>query len=218
MKIFHFALLSVLLASATTSRASLIYYGGDIDQDQYILCQSGGISGEFQVFENFVWTSSSPAREMFGTFTMSAPFPLAVWEIRSGMSAGNAGTLVARNIAETTAIDIGGGTSTGANYRVTVALPNVNLVEGQTYFMALAPVVTDPNNDSSGIGATLGIGGVGSTVGDNIAFLVSPNHNYVPLSSLMSNPNVSLGIESVPEPSFLATLGIVALAARRRRR
>jgi hypothetical protein len=157
----------------------------------------------------------------------------AYWEIRSGVSAGNGGTLLASGDGADTV------TATGRSINVGIVLDeytnqvavNVTLTAG-TYWLAVAP---DVSNQNSYISTTSGANAVGSPPGnDGDSFFSSSffGEDFVPLSDASNEGpgtwDYSMGVigtaqplvSSVPEPfgaTLLPTAGLILLGYLRRR-
>jgi hypothetical protein len=223
--------------SATTTRATTLWYNGDFDLNDAATNENNvpiqvGTSYELNlslVFNNFVvpagktWSLSSIfANEQVAYY--QAPTN-ATWQIRTGMSAGNGGTLVASGdtavtVAQTNAAD-------GNNYidpelKLTAAVSGVTLTAG-TYWVAIAPDSQGYYGDQSYIETTSGANAVGTPGGnDGTSFLFNNlagpgNLNYVP-SSLDYSEGV---VGFAPEPTGLMPivgLSIAALGLSRRSR
>ena len=125
-----------------------------------------------RVYDDFAvpdsgWTVSA----VFAHVDMpSLPVASAFWEIRSGMSAENGGTVIASGISPATATQtamVGGGTNV---YLLVVNGLSVQLPPGQ-YWLSVAPVVT--NSAKVYLCATQGANAVGTPAGDDGGALYS---------------------------------------------
>ena len=149
----------------------------------------------------------------------------AEWEIRSGVSVGNGGTVVASgtNAATLTAVS-------GNIFTVAVSGLNVSLSAG-TYWLTVAPVGVLNTTDQSFLMQTSGANAVGLPAGnDGNAFWNGPSigENFVSTAgpSFPNIPDFSMGVsgtvagQSTPEPSATVLLagGVLALAGLARRR
>jgi hypothetical protein len=207
--------------------ASTLWYNGNLDQRDAIANQTGPADG--LIYDNFI----VPAGQ---TYTITSVFsnnaaagPLgttAYWEIRSGVSAGNGGTLLASGDGADTTTYTGTSFNTGGvNYRVyTNEVDGLKVTLGAgTYWLAVAP---DVSNQSSYIVTTSGAGAVGMPPGnDGNSFWSSTFFGYSFVST--TDPTIegpgtwdySMGIKgtaaaAVPEPSslILGLIGVITSA------
>jgi hypothetical protein len=231
----------------STAGATTLWYNGDFDlndaatNENNVPINIGGTTELEQslVFNNFTvpagqkWTISSVfSNNQIAYFdTIST----ATWQIRSGMSSGNGGTLVASGDTAATATQTQA--ADGNNYiepefQLTAVVAGVTLTPG-TYWVAVAPDSGYTANsqyayhyygNQSYEETTGGANAVGTPRGnDGNSFLFNDlsgpgNLNYVPSSLDYSEGVVGL---ATPEPSgFLPAAGLAGIAwlgSRRRR-
>jgi hypothetical protein len=210
------------------SGGSVLWYNGDYDSRDTQVNQTGAQDG--LVYDNFI-VPTGFTYNITGVFSNDFMYnpsaaSTAYWEIRSGVSAGNGGTL----------LDSGDGadtlTATGRSIPVIPGVFNVfeytNSVSvsvslgAGTYWLAVAP---DVGSQNSYIGTTSGANAVGSPPGnDGNSFMSSTAFglNFTPTSDpSIEGPGTwdySMGVigtaspVAVPEPSSFL-LGLVGLVA-----
>lgn len=185
-------------------------------------------------FDNFTWTPGAGAGVVdvvgghFHSFN-NAPNPVstvntAYWEIRTGMSVGNAGTLVASGagaVSNYATAFTQGGSSVGG---VSVDVPDFLLPAG-SYWFGLAIGSTNPNGSGWFVASTSGANGVGGPLADDAHLYYQENNstvsrNYVD-GGIYYSPETtgfdpSYWINEVPAPAA-APIALIALVARRRR-
>jgi hypothetical protein len=221
----------VLLVVAGAARADVFWYNGDLDSVGNQVSSVGGGDGAYALtYDDFVVPSGGWVVDtvwsndlMGGSFSTST----AYWEIRSGVSAGDAGTLVASGTSTATKTATGRSAFGLTEYTMEVTGLSVPLDAG-TYWLTVAPVAS-----SSAMYAycptTSGLNAVGTPAGDDgNSFLYAPlyGNNYTPISDVLEYTPVdfSMGVGGtvqagqVPEPCTLALFGLGALGLLRRRR
>ncbi len=205
-----------------------LFYGGDFDTNNV---NANGLANETDAtvpgspygaatFQNFVYDGSSPIVGL-ATNNQSGLNPTtAYWEIRSGVSEGNGGTLIASGTGATTNQETGRSAFGYLEYTNYVGV-NATLPGEGTYWFAVVP--NDPNSGSRSYESnTFGINAVGTQISDqqyfDSAFFGSTftNADNVAVFSTFS----SAVYTAVPEPSSMIMLGsglLVAVGAFRRR-
>lgn len=221
---------AAILEGQTAQAGGILWYNGDYDGRDALVNQTGAPDG--LVYDDFIVPTGY-------TFTLTGVFSndlmynpsvatTAYWEIRSGVSAGNGGTLLYSGDGADSL------TATGRSEPVIPGVFNVyeytNLVSvsvtlgAGTYWLAVAPDVSGQN---SYITTTSGTNAVGSPPGDDGNSFQSSTFfglNFVPTSDpSIEGPGTwdySMGVYGtatpttpvVPEPSGLM-LGLVGLMA-----
>jgi hypothetical protein len=240
------------VSCAPTAHAATLWYNGDLDNRDAFTNQTATVSTgvDSLVYDDFIvpagqkWTITSAwsndVKNPF--FTIANPTSVA-WQIRSGMSAGNGGTVVASGTA-TGSSNIGvvtNGTSTvfapfsATQYTITAKNLSVVLNPG-TYYLSVAPVTTGATDGAWNISSTSGLNAIGTPPGnDNNSYdnSVAYGNNYTPMSTLEAplgegpNWDYSMGVAGTfvvtPEPSSMvmmlaASFGLPALGFGRRKK
>jgi hypothetical protein len=236
--------------SAPAQAASTLWYNGDLDnRDAFTNQTSTSATGvDSLVYDDFIvpagqkWTITSAwsndVKNPF--FTIATPTQVA-WQIHSGMSAGNAGTVVASGIATGSNVTVAAdGTSavfapfSATQDTITAKGLSVVLTAG-TYYLSVAPVTNGGTDGAWNISTTSGLNAIGNPKGndgnsydESIAY----GNNYTPSSITESyldegsTWDYSMGVAGTfivtPEPSSMvlmlaASLGLPALGFRRRK-
>ncbi len=223
-------LLAIALASATlptsSAQAGVLWYNGDNDNIDAATNVSGvpinvgGVGpGYFfsttLVYNDFV-VPVGQTWSITGLFSndqiaFGAAPTNATWEIRSGLSAGSGGSLIANSdtAATVTALPpVPGYDYIDPEYRVSTTISAVTLTAG-TYWLAVAPDSQGFYADQSYVETTSGANGVGIPGGGNTNSFIN-NDNPVgagPLNFVASNVGYSMGVSgtftalAVPEPA-----------------
>lgn len=187
-------------------RADILWYNGD-GSGQNSLRNQVNSSGEgARTFEDFtvdaplgwdvtdVWSNNLLAVSFFGgTPSVSS----ASWSIRSDMSEGNPGTLVAGGISAATKVTTNRSPSfLYEEFTITVSGLSIHL-DPDTYWLEVSPVVGEAYNS-----VTIGENAVGSPPGNNgNSFWDRPSSGDIYVAR---TENFSMGVgglASVPEPS-----------------
>lgn len=185
-------------------------------------------------FDNFNWTNANGGvvSSLGGHFislagTAITGITYAQWEIRSGVSAGNGGTLVASGSGVPSSIT----TSFTSQYigystqdpvaRVELDVPDFVLAPG-TYWLGFS--IGDAGIGNTGyVAETTGTNGIGSPLDDGNAFYFQGDGttnpwNYVGVTFWGGNLDAAYFVNSVPTPGAASLLGVAALMSTRRRR
>src|SRR5260370_27066299 len=142
----------------------------------------------------------------------------AVWEIRSGVSAGNGGTVVASGVSQGTQTLVSSWPDGEKIYRVEVDGLRVRLTPG-TYWLSVTPVVPSAYSTQSYVCATRGANAAGSPLGtDGNAFFYSlaiPGNTFVDVQNagavgisgdFSQGVLISSGSAAVPAPAITAVV------------
>ena len=216
-------LAAFVLVYTAPAAADTLWYNGDSD--------GGALANEINteisqalVYDNFIvptagWTINT----VWSNNLMYITVTLASWEIRSGVSSGNGGTLVASGTGAATQTATGSSPSGHTEYTVQVSGLNVNLGPG-TYWLNVTPI-----GSGSGLSynlTTRGANAVGLPPGnDGNSFFDSTNFGYTfaptsePLLGFSRDFSMGVGGSSaVPLPGAACLLGsgLVGLVGWRR--
>ena len=222
--------LGMLLGMNAGARADqVLWYNGDFDGVSGLANENNTQVSQAAVYDDFIvsgspWTITTVWSNDLMDFSTSS----ANWEIRSGVSAGDGGTVVASGtgVAATQ-------TATGRNGfgydEYTVSVTGLNVVLGPgTYWLSVSPI--DDGSGRSFISTTSGANAIGNPPGnDGNSFFNSsyfsadfgPASDYVFYSPADFSMGIS-GTNAVPEPSAIVLvasgLGVLVLARFRRGR
>ena len=239
-------LLAIALVSATlptsSARAGVLWYNGDNNNIDASTNQSGvpvNVGGNYffsttLVYNDFVvpvgqtWSITSVFSN--NQIAFIADPTSATWEIRSGLSAGSGGSLVAHGdtAATVTALPpVPGYNYSDPEFQVSTTISTVTLTAG-TYWLAVAPDSKGYFGDQSYVETTSGANGVGIPNGNNTnSFINNTNPAGAgPVNFAASNLGYSMGVSgtftalAVPEPAswVLLAAGLSAPCLIRRHR
>jgi hypothetical protein len=219
-----FALNTTAIAQAPPGS---LWYNGDLNSVNGLANERNTIVTQAAVYDDFVAGSNWHVTAVFSDNLITAGLSItsADWEIRTGVSAGNMGTLVAGGTATGSNLVVTPTGRTAFNYpeqMVTVTGLSINLVAGTRYWLNVTP--TDGGTGRSFNSATSGAGCVGTPCGNNQnAFFNSSYFGafFLPTSAEGQPYDFSNGVIGVPEPATIALLtcgvGALLIAVRRRR-
>jgi hypothetical protein len=243
-------LLGVLLvwaACCVPARAATLWYNGDLDNRDAWSNQTASVATgvDSLVYDNFIvpagqkWTITSAwSNDVENPFFTSPRVSSVAWQIRTGVSAGNGGTVVASGTATgSNATEAADGTSAvfapfSANQETITAKGLSVVLNPGTYWISVAPVTTGADDSFFYVSSTSGLNAVGTPPGnDGNSYdnSVADSNNYASLSNLEGGGNwdYSLGVAGTfvvtPEPSSMAMMlaasfGLPALGFCRRKR
>jgi len=220
--------LTVLVAAGMASVASAqmqptVFYGGNFDGENGLSDEFNTAVGDAFVFENFNWDGNGTISEIYANYLSDlGPGDISGYnyEIRSGVSANNGGTLEASGTGTGTwtANGMDGFGFTGQTLTSDLML-NISLPAGM-YWVALAPI--GPGFGRAFVDTTSGAGSIGSPINDDNNYFTSNTFgfSFEPVVNVLgSGVDFSYGItQKVPAPGALALLGLGGLASIRRRR
>jgi hypothetical protein len=245
-------LIALTVLCCPAAQAGPLWYNGDLDNRDAVPNQTSALSpggADGLVYDNFVVPTGS-TWNITGVFSNNVLNPslnlprvtTAYWEIRSGVSANNGGTLVASGDGtDNFAFDgnfstVFGPGNTAAEYTHEVDGLNVTLTAG-TYWLAVAPDTNGAINAFWYISTTSGTNAIGMPPGNDGNSFFSSNFtgdNFTPTGSFEGpgNWDYSMGVVGTvqslvtPEPSVtalslgaafsLAAYGLAGYAYRRK--
>ena len=196
-----------------------IFYGGDFDPNNP---DADGLANETDAmvfgspygaatYQNFVITAQTDFRGMF-TNNLSTLNPTsAYWEIRTGVSEGDGGTMIASGSASVRH------TATGRSFlgfdEYSDEVLNGFVLQPGTYWFAVVP--NDPTGEGRSYNSnTFGLNSFGTQI-ENEQYFNSSYYgaNFANTSNLGNYPTFSSGVfwEALPEPSSVVLLGSGAL-------
>jgi hypothetical protein len=233
---------------APRAHAATLWYNGDLDNRDAASNQTAttptGVDS--LVYDDFIvpagqkWTITSVFSNDVKTpfFTVANPTSVA-WQIRSGVSSGNGGTVVASGTAtgsSNISVVANGTSSVFAPFSATqdtITAKNLSVVlNSGTYYLSVAPVTTGVDDTAWYISSTSGLNAIGNPKGndgnsydESIAF----GNNYTPESTLEGGGtwDYSMGVAGTfvvtPEPSSMmlmlaASFSLPVLGFCRRKR
>jgi hypothetical protein len=213
--------LTAALAPNTTAIAQpppgTLWYNGDFNGVGYHANGINTSDSNSQVFDDF-FVSGSLGWNISGVFSdnlLSTVVTGAVWEIRTGVSEGNEGTLVASGNTAIPLVTATGRSGFGLNeFTVEVSGLNVHLVPGQ-YWLTVTPMGNGTGHSLNT--TTSGFNCVGNPCGND------GDSCFRPEGPIFSPLDFSMGVMSpVPEPATVALLtcgvGALLIVVRRRHR
>lgn len=240
MSLKQFAIVASL--AAVTSPASADWYAGDPASTTFtplagFAWNTNAPSPGYRAFtfDNFAWTNAvgGMVGSIGGHFISAGNGPItgvtyAQWEIRSGVSVGNGGTLIASGsgvpVATSTAFSsmMSGSSSSDPVLRVELDVADFALAPGN-YWLGFS--IGDAGAGVGGfVAETVGANGIGGPLNDGNAIYFQGDGtnnpwNWVDVTSTFGGQmDAAYFITEVPTPGTAAVLALGGLLATRRRR
>jgi hypothetical protein len=219
-------LIGFVVLAVGAQASPVIFYGGDFDGSNGLASQINGPAfTDVRVYDNFSLATAMNIDGVFGNFQDSGSVRggSLSWEIRSGVSVGNGGTLLFSGNNAATTVATGNTPFSKVEYTYSAGVSSFLLGPGN-YFLSVA---VDGGDGSDYVSTTSGAGGVGGPLADGNSFLNSPSFgfNFNNASDFAASAtglaDFSFGLRGsspVPEPASMAVLGLGAIALLRRRR
>jgi hypothetical protein len=214
----------------TSVRAQLpLWYNGDFNYRNGLANEENTIITQAAVYDDFIVTAGGwNVAGVFSDNLLNTTVTGATWEIRSGISEGNGGTLVASGTTNSPVVTPTGRSGFGfTEYMVEVTGLNVflpMLPSGQHYWLNVTPIGDGTGRSYNS--TTDGANCIGTPCGnDNNAFFNSTYFGAFFTSTLNECSDChdfSMGVIGpfIPEPATLALLacglGVLLIALRRR--
>jgi hypothetical protein len=215
---YNFAARAAVLALALTAAFALntslraqpppgtIWYNGDFNGAGFHANEINTSSSNSQVFDDFIVTGGNwQITTIFSDNLLSTVVTGAVWEIRTGVTAGNEGVLVASGSTAAPLVTLTGRSGFGyTEYMVEVAGPlNVILAPG-IYWLNVTPIGNGTGRSLNT--TTSGANCVGTPCGNNgMSWFDPPGPIFSPLDFSMG-----VIVEHVPEPETWAMMAVGA--------
>ena len=206
--------LIVLVVVSLPATADVLFYGGDADGANGLASERNTLIPDAMVYDDFEVVVGWTVTGVFGNFLADFTAQQAYYEIRSGVSVGNGGSLIASGTINVTQADTGLGYFGLDLYKIGGEIDPLSLAPG-TYWFGMAPI--DNGGGRAYIATTSGANGVGSPLNNGNSFF---NSSYFGANfDLASNQvgqgydDFSYGLEGtvVPEPGSMMALGMGAL-------
>lgn len=171
MRIRALAMIGLLGCCGAAQAGSVQYYGGDIAGWFGVSAERGGAVNDAWIFDDFAWGGGTVEALFANYLTDTMTISSMEFEIRSGVSAGNGGTLVASGSTTTfTWADIGDAWPGFEIYRGDADVADFALAAG-IYHLAVRPVFASYTR--AYLGTTIGANSVGGPIANDNSFFNS---------------------------------------------
>ncbi len=215
---------AIAIAVPSVAQAQL-WYNGEFNGVNGLSSERNTLIPQSMTYDNFVVTGAGwTINSVFGDFLSNFTWVGADWEIRSGISAGDGGTLLYSG-SNAAVSQVGNGFDAFGltGYRATISGLSVFLAPG-TYWLGIAGIGS--GNGRAFVSTTSGTNGVNPVTDGDAAFNSTFfSRNFV--FDEQGNLDYAYGVngtagpqEVVPEPATLTLLatGLAGMAAARRRK
>lgn len=229
------AAVAAFATALPSSAEAQLWYNGDLNGVNALSSERNTVVSQSMVYDNFVVTGAGwTINSVFGNFLANFAWSTADYEIRTGVSVGNGGTVVSSGSGLAASQVATGNTAFGlTEYTATISGLSLFLNPG-TYWLGISPVGTGNNgSDRAFLATTSGTNGSNANI-DGLAFFNSTffGANFGLTSDQGVAGDLSLGVdgagsgqstggeEVVPEPATMTLLatGLAGMAAARRRK
>ena len=210
-------LMVITFGVATSSFAVTLWYNGDTNQVNGVANEINSIVSQANVYDDFIvspegWIIDTLWSNNLMGFTTNQ----AYWEIRSGVSSGNGGTVIASGTNSAARTSTGRSSFGWNEYTIMVSGLNISLPAG-TYWLTVAPIGSGSGRSFNS--TTAGFNSLGIPGGYNLNAFFNSSYfgkNFIPSTSIYYNcTDFSMGIGGalggnypVPEPASLCLLGL----------
>lgn len=216
-----------LLALSISAQAQTVFFGGDFDDRNALSSQvhttEPNSNNDIRVYDDFTLSGDTLITGVFGNFldaTTNHGTKL-YWEIRSGVSEGNGGTVVhPPTLNDRTVTFVRTSPFPNSEYHYESNVTPFVLGAG-TYFLTVAVY---EGNARTWLCTASGANGVGGPLANGNSFVDSPQSswNFRPAKLNVNLPTVdfSMGLRgmAVPEPTTIGMLGLGTVLMIRKRR
>jgi hypothetical protein len=217
---------ALMLNTSAYAGLPILWYNGDFNSRNGLANERNTIVSEAAVYDDFNVPNGEmwPVAGLFSDNLLNTTITGADWEIRSGVSEGNPGTLIASGTTDSPIVTPTGRSGFGyLEYMVEVTGLNLTLTPG-TYWLNVTPIGDGTGRSYNS--TTSGANCIGTPCGDDDnAFFNSTyfgtffDHTYNQCSDCQDFSMGVIGIY-IPEPATVALLacgaGALLVAARRR--
>lgn len=231
-KLALLSLFTLLFVNVAAYADNLYFYGGDWEPNDP---NANGLSNETDstlggspygsaIYQNFVASTAIRVTGLFTNNLISYVPTSGYWEIRSGVSEGNGGTLIASGTGSVSNTPTGRSGFGLDEYNNTVSGLDVNLGGGQIYWLAVVPTCPSCDGRSFNTNSLHALNAVGTQISNQQYWNSSfQGANFLNANNAGVFPTFSSGVyatEVVPEPSSMIMLGsgLLAVAGVVRRR